>query len=212
MRIANLSASNPPLRDQWSIYRSVVRFTRDELEAFRDVEIDDLAGPGMRLAIVGINPGLWTAAVSAHFARRGNRFWPAMHRAGVTSGAVDASGGMPDDAASELISKGVGITNLVARTTARADELTASELRAGASRLEQFVIHHAPRVVAVLGISAYRVAFDDRSARQGRQEGLLGDAELWVLGNPSGLNAHESVDTLAAALRRAAVAAGISVQ
>ena len=105
---------------------------RAELEAYRGHPVDDLLGPDLRLLFVGINPGLWTAAVNAHFARPGNRFWPALHQAGITTRLVDASAGLPDEDAADLRRRGVGITNLVNVATARADELTRAELRAGA--------------------------------------------------------------------------------
>jgi TDG/mug DNA glycosylase family protein len=184
-------------------------FSRAELEAARTRVVEDLLGPDLRLLLVGINPGLWTAAANAHFARPGNRFWPALQRAGVTSAPVDASAGMPSAAAADLLARGVGITNLVPRATARADEVTTAELHAGAERLTAVVDHAHPRVVAVLGLTAYRTAFRRPRATAGRQGERLAGAELWVLPNPSGLNAHETVDTLAAAYRAAAEAAGV---
>lgn len=186
-------------------------FTRVELEAFRDAEVPDLVGPGLRLLFVGINPGLWTAAVGAHFARRGNRFYPALFAAGITDRLIDASAGMDPADAALLGERGIGITNLVRRATARADELTRSELERGAVALERFVTLHQPRVVAVLGVTAYRQAFRQPRAAVGRQPGGLGAAQLWVVPNPSGLNAHESVSSLAAAYAEAARAAGLSL-
>jgi len=163
----------------------------------------------VRLLFVGINPGLWTAAVNAHFARRGNRFWPALHRAGITSELVDASGGMPDSARAELLAKGVGITNLVPVATARADELSPAQLREGGERLRRVVGQQAPRVVAMLGVTSFRQAFGRRDVTIGDTGERFEGAELWVLGNPSGLNAHETVDSLAEWYRKAAVAAGV---
>lgn len=187
------------------------RFTRAELDAFRGATVDDLLGEHVRLLVVGINPGLWTAAVNAHFARAGNRFWPALHRAGITSRLVDASGGMDADDRAMVLDAGVGISNLVPVATARADELTAEELRAGGERLEALVARVRPRVVAVLGLTAYRQAFGRPATRQGRQDHDLAGAELWVLPNPSGLNAHDTVESLAVAYRAAAIAAGIEI-
>lgn len=187
------------------------RLSRAQLDSFRGATVDDLLGDGLKLLVVGINPGLWTAAVNAHFARAGNRFWPAMHRAGITPHLVDASGGMDEADRAMVIAAGVGITNLVPVATARADQLTADELRAGAARLTELVHDRQPRVVAVLGLTAYRQAFGRPATRQGRQEEGLAGAELWVLPNPSGLNAHDTVDSLAAAYRAAAQAAGIAV-
>lgn len=188
------------------------RFTRPELEAFAGATVDDLLGPAtqpVRLLFVGINPGLWTAAVNAHFARRGNRFWPALHRAGITSELVDASGGMPDWARDELLAKGIGITNIVPVATARADELTIDQLRAGGARLRALVAERRPAVVAVLGLTAFRQAFGVRAAPLGRSQERFEGAELWLLPNPSGLNAHHTVESLAEWYRRAAVAAGV---
>jgi double-stranded uracil-DNA glycosylase len=163
----------------------------------------------MRLLFVGINPGLWTAAVNSHFARRGNRFYPALYRAGITEYQIDASAGMTDRDRQYLIERGIGITNVVSYATARADELTRDELRVGADALERFVVRWRPRVVAVLGITAYRIAFARHKAVPGRQADDIADAAVWVAPNPSGLNAHESLDSLAAAYREPAVVAGV---
>jgi TDG/mug DNA glycosylase family protein len=189
----------------------VTRPTRAELDHSRGRAVDDLIGPDVRLLFVGINPGLWTAAVNAHFARPGNRFWPALYRAGITADLVDASEGMPPADADALVRAGVGVTNLVNVATARADELSAEQLRAGARRLTRLVGRARPNVVAVLGLSAYRAAFGVRSATTGRQPEALEGAELWVLPNPSGLNAHENIDSLARWYRAAAEAAGVAV-
>lgn len=187
-------------------------FTRAELEAFQGATVDDLLGEHTRLLFVGINPGLWTAAVNAHFARRGNRFWPALYRAGITSTLVDASAGMPADARDELLGKGVGITNLVAAATARADELTAEQLREGGARLRRLVAEQRPAVVAVLGLTAYRQAFGVPKAPLGPSPDGFEGAQLWLLPNPSGLNAHHTVESLADWYRRAARAAGVSLE
>ncbi len=138
---------------------SPARFTRAQLQEFRGARVDDLIEPGVRLLFVGINPGLWTAAANAHFARPGNRFWPALHRAGITRERMDVSEGMSDADRAELVAAGVGITNLVPYATARADELTAEQIRAAAAALTATVERFAPRVVAVLGLTAYRQAF-----------------------------------------------------
>lgn len=189
------------------------RFTRAELEAFAGATVADLIGDPtvspVKLLFVGINPGLWTAAVNAHFARRGNRFWPALYRSGITSADVDASGGMPEWAREELVAKGIAITNLVPVATARADELTAGQLRDGGARLRRLVADVRPRVVAMLGLTAFRVAYGARTAPLGRSAEKFEGAELWLLPNPSGLNAHHSVDSLADWYGRAADAAGI---
>jgi TDG/mug DNA glycosylase family protein len=185
------------------------RFSRAELARYHGAPVPDLVPPVLRLLIVGINPGLWTAAAGSHFARPGNRFWPALHVAGITPHQIDASAGMSAADERILLDAGIGITNLVNEATARADELTAAQLRAGAARLETFVRSHRPRVVAVLGVTAYRQAFADRTATTGRQPHDLAGAGLWVLPNPSGLNAHETVTTLAAAYREVAAVAGV---
>lgn len=184
-------------------------FTRAELESFRDAEVPDLVGPGVRLLFVGINPGLWTAATQTHFAHPGNRFYPALLTAGIIDREIDRRNGMADIDRQHLLERGIGITNLVRRATARASELTASELRDGADELRAVVRVLQPTVVAVAGITAYRTAFLDRGAQMGRQPEPLEGAEVWVVPNPSGLNAHETIDSLAVAYRAAASAAGM---
>jgi len=187
----------------------VPRFTRAELDAFRGAELPDLVGDGLKLLFVGINPGLWTAAVQTHFAHPANRFYPALLAAGIIEQRIDPGAGMTDADRAYFISRGLGITNLVAQATARADELSADELRAGGARLVEHVRQWRPAVVAVLGITAYRAAFGVRNAVVGRQPEPIGDAELWVVPNPSGLNAHDTIATLATAYRAAAEAAGV---
>ena len=142
-----------------SRYGARVGFTRAELESFRDATLPDLIGHSTRLLFVGINPGLWTAATQAHFARRGNRFYPALHLAGIIDRPIDASAGYRPEDRAYLLERGIGITNLVPRATARADELTAAELLAGGRRLEAHVTELGVKVVAVLGITAYRTAY-----------------------------------------------------
>jgi len=174
-----------------------VAFTRSELEAFRDATVPDLVGPRLRLLFVGINPGLWTAATQTHFAHPGNRFYPALELAGVVERSIDRAAGFSDDDRRYLIGRGIGITNLVNRATVRASELEGDELQGGAVRLEQFVTKHEPRVVAIAGVTAYRTAFRHPKAVNGRQPIELASAELWVVPNPSGLNAHETTASLA---------------
>jgi TDG/mug DNA glycosylase family protein len=186
-------------------------FTRAELESYRDATLPDLLGPATRLLFVGINPGLWTAAAQAHFARRGNRFYPALLLAGIIDRPIDASAGYTTSDREYLLERGIGITNLVARATARADELTAAELLAGGRRLEARVAELGVAVVAVLGITAYRAAYARPKAVAGRQPETLGGAQLWVVPNPSGLNAHSSLAALAEAYREVAVAAGLEL-
>jgi TDG/mug DNA glycosylase family protein len=187
----------------------VPRFTRAELESFRGAEVPDLVGPDVRLVFVGINPGLRTAATQIHFGNPANRFRPALVEAGLLAPRSDAPPGMTEDDLATLVRHGVGITNLVRSATARADELTRAELVAGATQLEAFVSVHRPRVVAVLGITAYRIAFGRPKATPGRQPEDLAGAALWVVPNPSGLNAHESVASLGAAYAEPARAAGV---
>lgn len=150
----------------------------------------------------GINPGLYSGATGHHFARPGNRFWPALHAAGFTGRPLHAW------EEQQLLERGYGITNLVARSTATAAELRDDELVAGRRRLERLVRRYAPRWVAVVGIGAYRIAFARPRAALGRQTALIGTAGLWVLPNPSGLNANHQLPDLARAfraLRRASI-------
>lgn len=187
----------------------MARFTRAELESFRGQGIPDLIGTGLKLLFVGINPGLWTAATQTPFAHPGNRFYPALVAAGILPELPDFVNGLSSDDRAAFVSRGLGISNLVNRATARADELTRDELRAGADRLRLNVSAWRPRVVAVVGITAYRDAFAMPRAVQGRQDETLEGADLWVLPNPSGLNAHDTVATLAAAYAEPARAAGV---
>ena len=184
-------------------------FTRAELQSFRDATVPDLLGAGLKLLFVGINPGLWTAATSTHFAHPGNRFYPALLLAGVTDRQIDRGGGMTAADREHLISRGIGISNIVHRATAKASELTTGELRDGSLELAQLVRLRQPAVVAVAGITAYRTAFSRPKATMGLQPHSFEGAQLWVVPNPSGLNAHETTETLAAAYRAPAVAAGV---
>lgn len=184
--------------------------TKDELASFAGKRVDDLIGENLRLLFIGINPGLWTAAVNAHFARPGNRFWPALAEAKITSTLVDASMGLPSWAEEELLQKGIGITNLCPIATARADELSKEQLLAGGKRIRRLVKKLQPPVVAFLGATAYRAAYAVK-APMGRSEEEFEGAQLWVLPNPSGLNAHESVASLAKWYRQAAEAAGVDL-
>ena len=185
------------------------RFTRAELESYRDAEVPDLLGPGLKLMFVGINPGLWTAATQTHFAHPANRFYPALLLAGIVTEPISPSAGMTDADRDGLRARGIGITNIVRRATARAAELTDDELRTGGQALVATVERTSPRVVAVAGITAYRTAFGVRRAVLGRQPEPLAGAEVWVVPNPSGLNAHDTVASLAEAYAGPARAAGI---
>jgi TDG/mug DNA glycosylase family protein len=184
-------------------------FTRAELESYRGAEVPDLLGPDLRLLFVGINPGLWTAATQTHFAHPGNRFYPALLQAGILERRIDPAAGMNDDDRDYLRSRGIGITNVVRRASAKASELTSDELRAGGEALVETVRRTAPVVVAIAGITAYRTAFGLPKAVPGLQPEPMAGAELWVVPNPSGLNAHETVATLATAYAAAARAAGV---
>ncbi|WP_327678009.1 G/U mismatch-specific DNA glycosylase [Kitasatospora sp. NBC_00458] len=170
--------------------------TAEQLLAARDTTIEDVAAPGLRVLFCGINPGLWSGATGYHFARPGNRFWPALHRSGFTPEQF-----RPDEQ-HRLPALGLGITNVAPRATAKADELTAEELREGGAALTARVLRLEPQVLAVLGIGAYRTAFGRRAAVVGRQEESIGGTEVWVLPNPSGLNAHYTLDALAAEFAR----------
>ena len=188
-------------------------FSRAELESFRDAVVPDLlpARPDqdLRLLFVGINPGLWTAATQTHFAHPGNRFYPALLLGGVVTEPIDPAAGMTDAERDVLRDRGIGITNLVPRATAKASELGTAELKAGGAVLTALVERLRPRVVAVAGITAYRTAFGLPKASMGRQPHGLAGAELWVVPNPSGLNAHETVASLAEAYAEVARAAGL---
>ncbi|MDP9826562.1 mismatch-specific DNA-glycosylase [Kineosporia succinea] len=185
------------------------KFTPEQLRQFQDSTVPDLLAPGLKLLFVGINPGLWTAAVQAHFARRGNRFYPALYRSGLTDRLIDASNGYAPEDLQHLHDRGLGISNMAQRATAKADELTPQELLAGARRLEELVGRVRPVVVAFLGITAYRVAFELPRARTGRQDREMHGAQVWVAPNPSGLNAHVQLPALAGSFRELGLAAGV---
>ncbi|MFN3948532.1 mismatch-specific DNA-glycosylase [Microbacterium sp.] len=184
-------------------------FTRAELESYRDATIPDLVEPGVRLLFVGINPGLWTAATGTPFARPGNRFWPALVRAGILPRPPAYSAPLGPDDRRLIFDAGLGVSNLVARATARADELGVDELRGGADALVARVERWRPAAVAVVGLTAYRQGFRRPKARAGRQDESIAGVPTWVLPNPSGLNAHDTVDSLAAAYAEPARAAGV---
>jgi len=171
-----------------------------EIAAARGKTIPDLVGPGLRVLFAGINPSLYSAATGHHFARPGNRFWPALHSSRFTARLL-----RPDEQ-HELVDLGLGITNVVARATARADELDVTELQAGGQDLAELTAGLGVQWLAVLGVTAYRTAFGRPHAAVGPQEDLIGGARVWILPNPSGLNAHWSASGLAeefSRLRRA---------
>ena len=169
--------------------------TAGELIAARGQRIRDVIGPSLHVLLCGINPSLYSAAVRHHFARPGNRFWPALALAGITPRKFSPA----EDR--DLLPLGYGITNVVARATATAAELSAIELEHGAALLTRKVLRFAPSLLAVLGITAYRAGFQRPRAVLGLQRETIGEAAIWVLPNPSGLNAHVQVADLAVALR-----------
>jgi TDG/mug DNA glycosylase family protein len=178
------------------------RPTAADLAAARNHTIPDIAEPGLRVLFCGINPGLYSAAVGYHFARPGNRFWPALHQSGFTPRLF-----RPDEQ-DQLPGLGLGITNVVARATARADELTAAELSEGGRVLRAKAGQLRPQWLAIVGVTAYRVAFGNPDASVGAQEQDLGQTRLWVLPNPSGLNGRWTPPRLAAAFAELRQAAG----
>ena len=169
--------------------------TQADLAGAANRTIEDVIAPGLRVLFVGINPGLYSGWSGYHFARPGNRFWPTLHAAGFTPRRLAPA------EQRELLDYGCGVTNFVARATARADELSADELRAGGVRVERLVAAYAPQGVAVLGITAYRAAYARPRAVMGRQPDLLAGRPVWVLPNPSGLNAHYTPASLAEVFR-----------
>jgi double-stranded uracil-DNA glycosylase len=177
------------------------RPTRAELAAAAGQTIADVSAPGLRVLFAGINPGLYSAATGHHFARPGNRFWPALHGSGFTPRLL-----RPDEQP-QLLGLGLGITNLVGRATARADELSPGELADGGRVLAAKVARLRPRWLAVVGVTAYRAGFGSPRAATGRQELTIGDTAVWVLPNPSGLNAHWSLAALTAEFARLRAAA-----
>lgn len=181
----------------------VARPTPADLAAGADRTIPDVVAPGLSVLFSGINPGLWSAATGLHFARPGNRFWPTLHRAGFTPRRLDPS------EQSGLLCQGLGITNVAARATARADELSRTELLEGGAALCEKVLRLRPAWLAVVGIGAYRTAFGHRDAVVGAQEEGVGETRVWVLPNPSGLNAHWPAPALAEEFARLRDAAGL---
>lgn len=181
-----------PLGQTGQMARSAAyRPTPADLAAAEGKTIPDVLAPDLRVLFCGINPGLWSAATGHHFARPGNRFWPALFRSGFTPRPL-----RPDEE-DHLLALGLGITNVVPRATAKAAELTTEELRDGGRALVERVRCYRPRVLAVLGLGAYRTAFGRPRTTVGRQPDALDDTEVWVLPNPSGLNAHYTMDALA---------------
>lgn len=164
--------------------------TKEELQAAVHKTVPDLIARNLEVLFVGINPGLYTAAIGHHFGRPGNRFWKVIHLAGFTPEQLS-----PFDE-QELLRFGAGVTNMVPRTTATAAELKPSEFEAGGVRLTQLVAKYKPKTVAVLGVQAYRVAYGEKKAQVGLQERRISDVPVWVLPNPSGLQAHYQLDDM----------------
>jgi TDG/mug DNA glycosylase family protein len=173
----------------------IKRPTRADLEAARNRTVPDVIAPGLTVLFCGINPGLYTAAIGHHFGRPGNRFWPALFAAGFTPRLLQPA------EERELLPLGYGITNVVARATATAAELSVAELMAGGQQLRAKVKRFRPRFLAVLGVGAYRVAFGKPHAKLGLQDEPIGATRVWVLPNPSGLNAHYQAADLARLFR-----------
>ncbi|WP_084469225.1 G/U mismatch-specific DNA glycosylase [Nocardiopsis trehalosi] len=172
------------------------RPTREQLAAAHGATIPDIIAPGLDVLFCGINPGLYSGYTGHHFARPGNRFWPALHRSGFTPRVL-----RPDE--QHLLPQwGLGITNLADRATARADELDPEELRAGGAALAERLARYRPGVLAVLGVTAFRQAFGRPKARMGPQDEEISGTPVWVLPNPSGLNAHYTPAAIAAELER----------
>jgi TDG/mug DNA glycosylase family protein len=167
-----------------------------EIEKAAGKKVPDIIAPDLNVLFCGINPGLYSGATGHHFARPGNRFWPALHASGFTQHLLHPSQEML------LLQEGIGITNFVERASRAAAELGKEELREGGRELEVKVYHYKPAVLAVLGITAYRTAFQKPKAGMGLQEERLGGAAVWVLPNPSGLNAHYTPTQLAAEFRK----------
>jgi double-stranded uracil-DNA glycosylase len=178
------SAHHPPLITPW-------KPTKQQLSAAEGKTVPDVIAPRLRVLFCGINPGLYTAAVGHHFARPGNRFWPALFAAGFTDRLVSPF------AERELLENGYGITNVVMRATATADQLTREELRVGGKQLAAKVRRYQPAILAVLGLGAYRTGWERAKATIGRQEETISETVVWVLPNPSGLNAHYQAKELA---------------
>jgi TDG/mug DNA glycosylase family protein len=166
------------------------RPTREELEAAFGESVKDVIAPNLSVLFCGINPGLYTAAIGHHFGRPGNRFWPVLHKAGFTPRLLS-----PYDE-QELLPLGYGITNLVNKATASADQLSTDDLVAGGAILRRKLLKYHPRILAILGVGAYRTAFTQPKAAVGEQEATIGETRIWVLPNPSGLNANYQMPDL----------------
>ena len=182
---------------------SFIKPTKQELQDAYGATIPDVIAPELKVLFVGINPSLYSGATGFHFARPGNRFWPALHESGFTDRLLHPS------ESEELLARGLGVTNLVARATTAATELTDAEIALSARRLRTMAGRYRPGWIAFLGIGAYRIAFRDKRATIGEQAGRIGGSGVWVLPNPSGLNAHYQLPDLARLFSELRMAAGI---
>ena len=194
-----------PGRPRKNLSRLPYKPTREEIAGATGQTVPDVIAPGLRVLFCGINPGLYTAAVGHHFARPGNRFWPALHQSGFTARLLS-----PFDEI-DLLEMGLGITNVVARATATAAELAPEDFINGGRILRRKIRRFAPRFVAVLGVGAYRVAFGQLKAAIGEQDERLAGARVWVLPNPSGLNANYQLPDLVRLFRDLRVQAETNV-
>jgi double-stranded uracil-DNA glycosylase len=167
-----------------------IKPTQAEIQAAYGKTVPDIIAPGLKVLFCGINASLYSAVVGHHFARPGNRFWKTLHGAGFTDRLLSP---FEDE---KLLDYGYGVTNIVDQATARADELTPAELVAGRDQLAAKVNQYQPEWLAILGVSAYRIAFQEKKAAMGSQKTTLGDTQIWVLPNPSGLNAHYQLPAL----------------
>lgn len=181
------------------------------LEEFYGATVPDMLPPDLRLLFVGINPSLMAAKTGVHFARRGNRFWPALHAAGITEREIAPYDGLSPADAAHLDERGVGVTNIVPVATARADELTREQITEGMARLRALVDAKRPAVVVILGVTAWRLGTGDRKAAMGWQDGPFEGTRVYVAANPSGLNAHYQIPDLARQYAEAAEAAGLEL-
>ena len=191
----NVAENMPRSLKHSSARNNPVRPSKADLLASTDKTVRDVIAPGLKLLFCGINPGLYSACTGHHFARPGNRFWPALFASGLTPRLLHPS------EEHELLRLGFGITNLVDRATLAADELTKEELLSGANVFGQKIKKYKPGVVAILGVTAYRIAFNSPGASTGLQRERICGTEVWVLPNPSGLNAHFTPKTLAKVFR-----------
>ena len=181
------------------------------LEEFYGARVPDLLPEDLRLLFVGINPSLISGKVGTHFARRGNRFWPALHAAGITEHEIAPYDGLSETDAAHLAERGLGITNIVWEATARADELSDAQITAGMQHLRELIDARRPNVVVILGVTAWRRGMGDRKATMGWQDSPFEHTRVYVAANPSGLNAHYQVPDLARQYAEAARAAGLKL-